>query len=339
MGVDIRNILARHETSFQELRGRIAIDAYNALYQFLTIIRQRDGTPLLDSKGRITSHLSGLFYRTCSLIEKGIKPAYVFDGEPHPLKKKTIEERAQLKAEAEVEWRKAVEEGRMEEAARLVQRTARLTEENIEESKKLLSLLGVPWVQAPSEGEAQCAAMCRAGQAIATASQDFDSLLFGSPVLVRNLAIAGRRKLPRKNIYVEVSPERIDLEENLRALNISLQKLVWIGVLCGTDYNEGIRGIGPKKALKLVQKHDSLEEITGALNIQADFTEVAEAFLHPCTKKIDSSELAAREPDREKLVEFMVTEHDFSAERVENALARAFKEPLGAEQARLGKWV
>jgi len=338
MGVNMRSILVIHETSFQELRGRVAVDAFNALYQFLTIIRQRDGTPLLDSKGRITSHLSGLFYRTCSLIEKGINPVYVFDGEPPLLKKKTLEERAQAKAEAEIEWRKAGEEGRVEEAARLVQRTARLTDQNVEESKQLLSLLGVPWVQAPGEGEAQCAAMCRAGQVNATASQDFDSLLFGSPVLVRNLAIAGRRKLPGKNIYTEVSPERIDLQENLAALGITQKKLVWVGILCGTDYNEGIRGIGPKKALTLVKKHDSLGEITRALNTP-DLAEVEEVFLNPRTEKIDSAKLVPREPQREKLAEFMVSEHDFSAERVENALARAFKQPLGTGQEKLGKWV
>ncbi|MCX6768164.1 MAG: flap endonuclease-1 [Candidatus Micrarchaeota archaeon] len=338
MGVDIKDILVRHVTNFQELRGRMAIDAYNTLYQFLTIIRQPDGTPLLDSKGRVTSHITGLFYRTCGFIEKGVKPVYVFDGEPPLLKKKAIEERVKRKAEAETQWKQAVEEGRAEDAARLVQRTVRLTPQFVEESKKLLDMLGVPWVQAPSEGEAQCAAMCAAGQAIATGSQDLDSLLFGSPVLVRNLATAGRRKLPRKNAYVDVSPEKIDLQENLSALGITREKLVWIGLLCGTDYNEGVRGIGAKKGLKLVQKHDSLDAITKELKIDADFAEVEQAFLHPRVKKVGEGEIAARAPDREKVIGFMAGEHDFSTERVENALARAFKEPVDSDQEKLGKW-
>ena len=342
MGVDIKDILIRHETSFQEFRGRVAIDAYNALYQFLTSIRQPDGTPLLDAKGRVTSHLIGLFYRTCGMIEKGVKPIYVFDGEPHHLKKKTIDERKRLKAEAHAQMLKAVEEGRLEDAARLVQRTTHLTAENVGEAKQLLSFLGVPWVQAPSDGESQCAAMCREGQVIATASQDFDSLLFGSPVLARNMAIAGRRKLPRKSAYVEVSPERIDLKENLDALGITLEKLVWIGVLCGTDFNEGVHGIGPKKGLKLVQKHDSLEAIAkeagSGTASGTDFEEVANVFLKPNVKKVGGSELAAREPDREGLEEFMVKEHGVSSERVANALARTFKEPLDSEQSKLGKW-
>ena len=339
MGVDIHPILVGRERSLQELGGKtLAVDAFNTLYQFITIIRQPDGTPLMDSRGRITSHLSGLFYRTCNLLEKGIKPVYVFDGEPSPLKHRTIAERSQAKQEAEELRKKALEEGEEEQAAVLSQRTARLTEENVVESKHLLELMGLPWVQAPSEGEAQCSAMAADGVVYAAASQDFDSLLFGAPLLVRNLTIAGKRKLPRRNAFVEVVPEEYSLQENLDALGITREKLVWIGLLCGTDFNEGIHGVGPKKSLKLVREHDSFDSILSVLGKEMDWRPVEKLFLHPPSVRVSKSQLHFREPDRAALVQFMCDEHDFSRERVESAFAKAFKEPQSSEQSQLKKW-
>lgn len=339
MGVDITSIMEKKELALSELSGKtLAVDAFNTLYQFITIIRQPDGTPLMDSKGRITSHLSGLFYRTCSLLEKNIRPVFVFDGAPSELKKHTIAERSALKHEADERRKEALERGDVEEAGMLAQRTARLTGENIEDSKKLLDLMGLPWVQAPSEGEAQCAVMAAEGLVYAAASQDFDSLLFGAPILVRNLALTGRRKVPRRNVYVDVLPEEFVLEENLQKLGITREKLVWIGLLSGTDFNAGIYGIGAKKALKLVQAHDSFPAILKAIDKEMDWKEVEEFFLHPPEKKVLKSDLKFREPDREALTAFMHEEHDFSTERIENALKRAFKEPQSSSQSQLAKW-
>jgi len=339
MGVDIHPIMQGRERSLQEMSGKtLAVDAFNTLYQFITIIRQPDGTPLMDSKGRITSHLSGLLYRTCNLLEKGIRPVFVFDGAPNPLKHRTIAERSQLKHEAEELQKKAREEGEEEEAAMLSQRTARLTSENIADSKHLLELMGLPWVQAPSEGEAQCSVMAADGVVYAAASQDFDSLLFGAPLLVRNLTIAGRRKMPRRNAYVDVVPEEYSLQENMERLGITREKLVWIGLLCGTDFNEGIHGIGPKKSLKLVQEHDSFESILYTIGLEMDWKPVAKLFLEPPSVKVSKSDLQFREPERAALIQFMCDEHDFSKERVESALAKAFKEPQSSEQSQLKKW-
>ncbi|MBI3587861.1 flap endonuclease-1 [Candidatus Micrarchaeota archaeon] len=342
MGVDISGILERKPTSFDELRGRrIAIDAFNTLYQFLTIIRQPDGTPLMDSKGRVTSHLSGLFYRTANMLEKKIRPVFVFDGEPSALKKATIARRAEVKMEAEEARKKAIDEGRTQDAAMYAQRTARLTKEMVAEAKELLGLMGVPHVQAPSEGEAQCAAMNASGLADAVGSQDYDSLLFGAPTLVRNLTVAGKRKLPRRNIFVDVVPEEINLQENLRKLGISRQQLVWIGILSGTDFNKGIYGIGAKKALKLVKENASMEKIAETLGEKAggmDWREVQALFENPPAKEVTIEELRPREAQREKLVAFMNGEHDFSMSRLESSLQKAFGEPLASDQSSLKKW-
>jgi len=203
MGVDLSDLIRPATRSLEDFRGKVlAIDAFNTLYQFLAIIRQPDGTPLQDRHGRVTSHLSGLIYRTSNFVAAGIKPVFVFDGKPPQRKARTIHARVEVKQRAEREWREAVEVGDLERARTKAMQTSRLTTEMVGQSQRLLDLLGIPWVQAPAEGEAQASAMARAGTAWGVASQDHDALLFGAPVLVKNLAITGRRKLPRKNVFV-----------------------------------------------------------------------------------------------------------------------------------------
>jgi len=337
MGVQIADILEKHAISFSEINGKVAIDAFNTLYQFLAIIRQKDGTPLMDSEGKITSHISGLFYRTCNLLEKGVNPIFVFDGKPSELKKRTVEERKARKRNADEELLKARETGDIEEMRVYAQQTSRLTTEMIEDAKHLLGLMGVPIVEAKSEGEAQCAQMCAKGLVEATGSQDFDSLLFGTPILIKNLTIAGRRKLPRKNIFVDVVPEKYFLDENMQKLGIDRRKLVWIGILAGTDFNEGIYGIGARKALKLVKQHDSFEAIESAIGKKIDYEPVEELFLHPEYKEVSREELKLGRLDKDKVMDYMLS-RSFSIERIEGALQRAVKEPLGSKQSGLDKW-
>jgi len=216
MGVNLGDLIPRTKVDLKNLSGKIvAIDAYNALYQFLAIIRQPNGTPLKDRSGKITSHLSGLFYRTCNLLELGIKPIYVFDGIPPEMKEAEIRRRSKIKEEAEVKYERALREGRIEEARMYAQMTSRLKDYMAEDSKTLLTRMGVPWIQAPSEGEAQAAHLAKKGDADYCASQDFDSLLFGAPRLLRNLTISGRRKLPRKNVYLEITPEIVEMTRTL----------------------------------------------------------------------------------------------------------------------------
>ncbi|MFH1779907.1 MAG: flap endonuclease-1 [Candidatus Micrarchaeota archaeon] len=338
MGCDLRDLVVKKELDLKELSGLFAVDAFNTLYQFLSIIRQPDGTPLMDSQGRVTSHLTGLFYRTCGLLEKKIIPIYVFDGEPSVLKKKTLAERAEKKLAAEEEMREALRKGDVAAAGRLAQRTSRLTSEMVSEAKELLGFMGLPFVQAPSEGEAQCALMAEEGLVSAAASQDYDALLFGAPDLVRNLNFTGRKKVPYRNQFVQVEPEVISLQESLKELGITREKLVWIGVLSGTDFNAGIYGIGPKKGLKLVKEHDSLDSITKKLGVDVDLQEVVDLFLHPPFKSVSKSDLKLKEYDKEKLFDFMVSERGFSRERIDNSLARAFNEPLDKKQSSLKTW-
>ncbi len=327
MGVQLGDLVTPREVGFEELAGkRIAIDAFNTLYQFLSIIRQPTGEPLRDSSGRITSHLSGLLYRNANLIELGILPVYIFDGEPPELKHRVIKERNQLRERAREEWERALKEERYDEAWSKAVQSAKLSEDMLSDARRLLSLLGIPYVDAPAEGEAQAAHMARKGDVFATGSQDYDSLLFGSPRLVRNLTITGKRKLPRKKMYVEVKPELIILEEVLRKLEISREQLIDIAILMGTDYNPGgVEGIGPKKAYSLVKEHGSAEKVLQAKGIEADFDveEIKRLFLHHSVS--DDYRLEWKLPRRQEVIEFLCYERDFSKERVEKALDKMEK--------------
>lgn len=333
MGVDIKPLVKAKKISIDELAGKaVAIDAYNTLHQFLSIIRQRDGTPLKDAEGHITSHFSGLLYRTANLVEKGIKPVYVFDGPPHPLKIKTLEHRKEIRRIAKEEWEEALKIGDMEEAIKKAKRTGSIDKNMVYEAKKLLEALGIPYVDARGEGEAQAAYMNMKGDVYAVASQDFDSLLFGSPVLVRNLAITGKRKLPDKKIYVDVIPEEIELKKLLEGNNITREQLVDMAILIGTDFNEGIKGIGPKKALQLIMEYDSIDNLIkeGKIEEIENYEEVRKIFLEPDINK--DYEIKWREIDEKATLEFLCDEHQFSRERVKNAIekykkfAKSFKQ-------------
>ncbi|MHA1595371.1 MAG: flap endonuclease-1 [Candidatus Baldrarchaeia archaeon] len=325
MGVKLTDIVKGQEIELETLRGKvIALDAYNALYQFLAIIRLRDGSPLKDSRGRITSHLNGLFYRTINLIEIGIKPVYVFDGKPPELKEAEIKRRRKIREEAIKKYEEALKRGDLEAARKYAQQTATLKEEMANQAKELLNLMGVPWVQAPSEGEAQAAYMAQKGHVFACGSQDYDSLLFGSPRLVRNISITGKRKLPGKNIYVEIKPEIIELEKVLSSLGISREQLIDMAILIGTDYNpDGVKGIGPKRALEIIKKYGSLEKALKYLP-SAEFPvnplKIRELFLNP--EVTDDYELKWHEPDIEGIVDFLCGSFDFSEDRVRKALDR-----------------
>lgn len=324
MGVKIREIIpesAVESISLEALGGKaISLDAYNTLYQFITIIRGPDGRPLMDRRGRITSHLSGLFFRTINLLKLGIKPVFVFDGRPPELKRATVEERSERRQEAQKLYERALAEGRLEEAQKYAKQAATLNEFIVESSKKLLDLMGIPVIQAPSEGEAQAAYLAMRGDTYASGSQDFDSLLFGSPRLVRNISIVGRRKLPGRKEYVEVEPELIHLDRLLEGLGITREQLIDIAILVGTDYCEGVKGVGPKTALKLIKTHGSAEKALKALGkqLEVDPAEIREIFLNP--EVTPDYKIEWRDVDREGVKRMLCDEHDFSEERVEKAL-------------------
>lgn len=325
MGVNLRVLIPKTKVDFKSLSGKsVAIDAYNTLYQFLSIIRQPDGTPLKDRSGKVTSHLTGLFYRTVKLVELGIKVAYVFDGIPPTLKEAEIKRRAKVKAEALVKYEQAKKAGKIETARKYAQMTSKLKDYMPADSKRLLTELGVPWIQAPSEGEAQAAYLTTKGDADYCGSQDYDSLLFGATSLVRNMTVSGRRKVPRKRVYVEVVPEIMKLDHVLKELELTREQLIDVAILVGTDYNpDGVKGIGPKTAIKLIKKHGSIEEAIPELeNVEfpVEPKRIRDVFLKP--KVTDNYKLEWKGPNVEGVVDFLCRERDFSEDRVRSSLRR-----------------
>lgn len=342
MGVQLGGLVEAKKFAIEDLAGRrVVFDGHNILYQFLAIIRSRQGDPLRDREGRVTSHLSGLIYRNSNLMEAGIRVAYVFDGKPHEFKNEVITERKEVRRKARVSYEVALREGKPEEARRYAQRAVTVKTDIVYDAKRLLTLMGVPWVQAPGEGEAQSAFMAGKGDVWGAASQDFDSLLFGAPRLLRNLSITGRRKLPRKNVYIRIEPEMIELPRFLTELGVTREQLIDMGILIGTDYNpKGVKGIGPKTALKLLRKYGSLEEVIPHVK-NAEFPhpvdEIKELFMNPDVT--DDYTLEWEAPDTAGVLEFLCGERDFDRGRVHKALKKIEKGfKRGKERVTLERW-
>ena len=327
MGVLLTPIIVKQTVALEDLRGkRLALDGNGELYQFLALIRLRDGSPLADSSGRITSHLSGLFYRTTRLIaDHQMEMVYVFDGKPPALKSAEIARRRSIKERYEAEHAAAVKAGDLATAYSKATMTSRLSRSMVEEAKELLQLLGIPVVQAISEGEAQASHMAATGKVWAAASKDYDCLLFGAPRLLRFLTISGKEFLPSKGAFRPIVPEVIDAEGMLAEYGITRRQLVDLAILVGTDFNDGIKGIGPKKALKLVRDYGSIElmpaEIKDALGDSV--AEIRELFLSPDV--IKDCDIVFRPPDLPGIIRFLCDDREFSRERVTTALERAFE--------------
>lgn len=329
MGVkNIKDLFQGTPIDLDYLRQKkLAVDAYNILYQFLASIRGYDGSLLSDAEGTVTSHLSGLLYRNARLLEKGIKLVYVFDGEPSQLKREEIKRRAEVKQKAREELEEALERGDMERARTVAQRTSKLTKSMVEDGKKLLSLMGIPVVEAPQEGESQAAYLVQQKKVWAVASQDYDSLLFGSPILIRNLTLSGRRRLPRSNRYITVNVESYQQHELLQTLDITREQLVDLSILIGTDFNpDGVKGVGPKTAYKLIKEHGNLETILAKeekIVLDADFEAIREIFLEP--KVSNDYDLAFKPIDIDGIVSFLCDDRGFAKDRVINTLQKAKK--------------
>jgi flap endonuclease-1 len=352
VAVDISKLVAevKEVITLDEISNNIiAVDAYNTIYQFLSIIRQPDGSPLVDSKNRVTSHLSGILYRTINLLEYHITPVYVFDGIPPLLKKRTLEARANRRREAEAQWEQAKKEGQLEAARTHAMASTRINAEIVASAKELLGYIGIPYIQAPSEGEAQAARMVKDGLVYASASQDYDSFLFGADIVLRNLTISGRRKLPKKNIYIEVKPERTKLKDLLTHFEITREQLILMGMLIGTDFNTGIEKVGPKTAMKIVKENKTREKVVEyvkskyGIEFDSDPQEVEQLFTSPETKDITKEEfnnmIKNAKPDKEKIIRFMCDEHDFSQERVAK-VADSILELRGVKgQKGMGNWM
>jgi flap endonuclease-1 len=325
LGVNFKDLIPKTPIKLEDLNGKIiAIDAYNAIYQFLSSIRQPDGTPLKDSTGKITSHLSGLFYRTGNLVEMGLKPIYIFDGKSPVLKAAEIERRKQIKIQAIAEYEKAATTGDIAKMRKYAQAATTMKDYMQEDSIKLLELMGLPWVQAPGEGEAQAAYMTKRGDADYCASQDYDSLLFGAPKLLRNVTISGKRKLPGKNSYTDIVPEVIELSKTLNFCKINYEQIVDVGILIGTDFNpDGIKGLGPKTALKLIKEHGTIETALPHIKnatFPVEPAKIRNIFLQP--EVTNNYKIEWKNLDRQGIIDFLCGEKEFSEERIQKTLER-----------------
>lgn len=317
MGVDISDIIVKHRTSLKENSGAtVSVDGYNIMYQFLSSIRQPDGTPLMDSQGRVTSHLSGIFYRTINLLEAGIKPVFIFDGKPSELKNRTIEARKVMKEKARVELEAARAEGDEERVRSLSARTSYISRDMVKEAQTLLDYMGIPNMVAPSEGEAQASMMSKNNLVDAVVSQDYDCLLFGARKVFRNFTYFGKRKVPGRNMYINVYPEYLDLSENLDSLGITHDQLIQIGILVGTDFNRGITRVGAKTALNLMRKHGDIHSVLKAKDAEIEnLEEIMELFRNPPYDPGIVVEF--NRPESSRIIDFLCSEHDFSLNRIE----------------------
>ena len=329
MGLQIGEIIPKKEIDFSSLKGKmIAVDAFNAIYQFLTTIRQPDGTPLKDSKGNTTSHLSGLFYRNMNLILEGIKLIYVFDGKAPKLKGDTLKNRTKFKEEMIEKYKIALKERDIRLMGRYAKAESYLDEQKIKESKELLEAMGIAIVQSPEEGEAQASFLAKENKVYAVASQDYDCLMFKAPILIQNLSLARKRKTVSG--FIEVHPQLIELEKVLKELGINQEQLICIGILCGTDYNPGgVKGLGPKKSLKIVKEFKTKEKIFEALEkklsgfekyeINFDWKKIYNEIENPEINKKTNINFPKIEP---KKIKKILLKYEFSEERIDNQLEK-----------------
>ncbi|KAK9241242.1 PIN domain-like protein [Lipomyces kononenkoae] len=307
-----------------------------SLYQFLIAVRQQDGQQLMSETGETTSHLMGMFYRTLRIIDNGIKPVYIFDGHPPHLKSGELAKRYVRREEAGKSMEDAKEIGDAAELDKFTRRTVRVTKEQNDEAKKLLKLMGIPYIDAPCEAEAQCAALARAGKVYAAASEDMDTLCFAAPILLRHLTFSEQRKLP----ITEVK-----LDETLEGLDMPMEQFIDLCILLGCDYCEPIKNIGPATAVKLLREHKDLDGLVKYIKDHPEsrykipedwpYQDARELFLKPEIVDPATIDIRWEEPDVEGLVEYLVKEKGFSEDRVRNGASRLTKNLKTAQQGRL----
>lgn len=332
--------MVKHKIRLEDLSGKtLAVDANNVLYQFLALVRTPKGSPLKSSNGTVTSHLAGLMYRSTHLIcEYGINLVFVFDGAPPKHKDTEIAKRRKIREKATLEWKEALEARDYARAFSKAVMTSRLTRPMIEDAKRLLSLLGIPHVQAPSEAEAQAACMAMKGDVWASSSRDFDSLLFGTPKLIRYLTLKGREFLPSKGISRRLEPELIVLDELSHRYEITREQLVDVAILIGTDFNRGLKGIGPKKSLELIKEFGGIENLPSLIKskLSQNYGEIRRIFLEP---DVDQQYVVNRGSTIEsELYAFLCESKGFSRERVRKVIERMERHRLESKQTDLVKW-
>ena len=321
MGCNLRDLTTPEDIDLAELRGkRVGIDAFLTAFQFLTTIRDRsptgDGGPLRDSKGRVVAHLMGILNRTTSMLSMGIQPIFIFDGQSPEWKADELAARRKRRLEAEAIHKQALEDGDYQTAQKMAQRIVHYSPEMIDDTKKMLDLLGVRWIDAAAEGEGQAAVMAVKGQLDIVATQDWDALLYGSPILVRNLMSHGSKRHGRT-----VKAQKINLQEMLDTHDLSREQLVDLAIMIGTDFHPGLKGIGPKTGIKLIKSLGTIEAICEekGKEVPERLDEIREIFLNHPASEVAVEALKPGEVDVKGLTHFLQEEREFSQRRMDAA--------------------
>lgn len=316
MGCNLRDLAPSKSIDFSELKGqKVAVDVFLNAYQFITSLTGKDGKPL-SYNDKPVAHLMGFLDRATIMIEEGIDPVFIFDGRPHQLKMNTLGVRKERKINAVEKWNSAIEAGDMVAAKKLGPQTAEYTREMVAETKELFDCLGVTWLEAPMEAEGAAAVRCRNNEVFAVASQDWDTLLYGAPVMIRNLTSHGTRKFGRV-----LHAEKIVLSEMLEMHEITYEQLVDLGIMIGTDFHPGIKGIGPKTGLKLIKKHITMEEVSIAkgFDLPDNLEEIRTLFtdhpVHPIPLPESSKSI-------EENIRIFAISRGFSEKRIVRAVTR-----------------
>lgn len=323
MGVNLKELVSEKEITFKDLTNKtLAVDAYNLLYQFITTILQYDGTPLSDSNGNVTAHLVGLMSRLKPFYENNIKLVFVFDGKSLDLKKNELKKRKEIKEKAMEKLQEATQNEDYESMKKYSRQVRTIDKKIIDETKEFLDIMGIPYIDALHDAEPQASYLVNNNQCYAVLSQDFDNLLFGAKKFIKNLSITGKRKIRGRTI--EIKPKLIDLDKTLESLELNHEELIITGLLIGTDFNnKGIPKIGPKTALKLVKeyknRYDELfKEIKWDEYFENNWKEIFDIFKNPEIKKDIKFEF--KDPNEDKLRNFLIKKHDFSENNVNKFL-------------------
>lgn len=328
--------------SMDNYTGRVlAVDASMCLYQFVVAIRlgaENQHANLMNDAGEVTSHIGGFLNRTLRMLEAGIKPVYVFDGKPPEFKSAELQERKEKREKAEAELKEAVEAGDQEAVLKQTKRTVKVTPKMNQDIRRLLTMMGCPIIEAPCEAEATCAEIIKLGRAYGAVTEDMDVLTFGSKVMIKNLfstqaggpgstttpASTPGTKPGQKPVY------EVNLDVALEQLNVSMDQFIDFCILCGCDYADTLKGVGPHNGFKLIVEHGSIEEVMK--NVDADkippnwmYKEARYLFKNPEVISADDPALDfdfTIEPDYDGLRKFLIDENQFNADRVEKNIER-----------------
>jgi flap endonuclease-1 len=308
---DLRDLAVIEDVAYDDLAGSVvAVDAHNWLYRYLTTtVKFTRDAAYTTADGEEVANLIGVVQGLPKFLEHDVTPVFVFDGGVTDLKEAEVEQRREQREKYEEQLEQAREEGDSVEVAKLDSRTQRLTDTIVDTTRELLALLDVPVVDAPAEGEAQAARMARAGTVDYAGTEDYDALLFGSPLTLRQLTSKG-------------DPECMDLDATLSEHDLTWEQLVDVGILCGTDFNEGVTGIGPKTAVKTVREHGDIWGVFEARDVSVENVDrIRNLFLDPPVAD-DVAFDTELEPDVDAAKAFVVDEWGVAADEVERGFER-----------------